>query len=177
MIIRKDKQLRIRELTVSAGVVAIAAVATMAIEGPAGAQPLPSGPAQQASTVIRDKVINLYTLDCLDYPSDGPRVGTWRCNGTWRQVWETPSIGGSDIIKNSTARKCLTWSGAGNDTSYLSCSSDERQIWTVKSDSHWGGFNIIHKKSGKCLDAPTDGGNRVIVWSCNNTKHQAWALS
>ncbi|MFG2236068.1 RICIN domain-containing protein [Streptomyces sp. NPDC048723] len=37
-------------------------------------------------------------------------------------------------------------------------------------------MNVLNYASGTCLDAPLDGGNRVVIWHCTGDTNQKWRM-
>ena len=51
------------------------------------------------------------------------------------------------------------------------CDGSDRQMWSLSSDGE-----IVHKPSGKCLDADGNNDNEVELYSCSGASWQKWEL-
>jgi poly(hydroxyalkanoate) depolymerase family esterase len=86
------------------------------------------------------------------------------------------------VIKNASTSLYLDVSKAStsNGAAVATCTSNggENQIWQFKSMGS-GQYEIISRKSGKCLDVPgmsTTSGQTLQQYDCNGGSNQLWSL-
>ena len=51
------------------------------------------------------------------------------------------------------------------------CDGSDRQMWSLSSEGE-----VVHKPSGKCLDADGNNDNEVELYSCSGAAWQKWDL-
>src|SRR6266567_2952863 len=124
---------------------------------------------------------------CLDDVHNLAAAGTpaeiWTCNGAAAQSWK--------YVQDGTLRMhgmCLTVPAGAADGWKVRlgpCTDGARQQWRPvyprAVDPSLGGrpTALLNRGSGKCLDDPgwsTTNGTRVVIWSCNGDRNQAWTL-
>jgi len=124
---------------------------------------------------------------CLDDVRNLSAAGTpaeiWTCSGSAAQSWT--------YVQDGTLRMhgmCLTVpAGAANGWKVRleRCTDGAREQWRLlyprALDPSLGArpTALFNRGSGKCLDDPgwsTTNGTRVVIWSCNGDRNQAWTL-
>ena len=122
---------------------------------------------------------------CLDDVRNLAAAGTpaeiWTCNGAAAQSWK--------YVQDGTLRMhgmCLTVPAGAADgwkVRLEPCTDGARQQWRPvyprAVDPSLGGrpTALLNRGSGKCLDDPgwsTTNGTRVVIWSCDGDRNQAW---
>ena len=100
-------------------------------------------------------------------------VQVYTCNGTAAQQW-TVTQAGSTI---SDFGLCLDIDGGGTAdgtaVDLYTCNDSGAQVWIPETDGE-----LYNPQSGKCLDAPIDGGSgtQLQIWDCAGTANQLWTL-
>ncbi|HLQ54379.1 MAG TPA: ricin-type beta-trefoil lectin domain protein [Streptosporangiaceae bacterium] len=141
--------------------------------------PPDAGPAGPVRLDVGGKCLN----DVGNRSAKGTPADIWTCDGSVAQHWT--------YVQDGTLRihgKCLTVpAGAANGwkVRLKPCTDSARQRWRLvyprAVDPSLGGrpTTFLNRGSGKCLDDPgwsTTNGTRVVIWSCNGHRNQAWTL-
>lgn len=139
--------------------------------------------ADEASAASVTKIQNKQFVTCAAPESTAPNayLRGYACElATYNQFWSTEYVGTVSLIYNKYRLSnvgtgyCMGLAG----TTTLNGTKVVQQICNAATTQQWhqSGRQLVNEYSGKCLDAPTDGGTILQQWDCGSTSqnNQAW---
>ncbi|GAA1551979.1 hypothetical protein GCM10009827_085790 [Dactylosporangium maewongense] len=111
---------------------------------------------------------------CLDnangYATNSNPIRTYRCNtGLGGQMWTMSADGSLRILG-----KCADAGGPLPNSSQVKlydCSPTATQMWRPGPNN-----SLIHRSTGRCLDAPTPAETQLRIATCNGSPNQSWTF-